>query len=603
MYHLALLNHKDFLNSSAKNIYLGPWYMPDVLKDDFPEYDLIIPEWHWDDLDKFYNDSLKVWNYYEKFIIKLAEVLNELHGLNWSLKAWKILVGPWLRRYLGILYERNETVNILYNSYDLRSCTTKNYSMTNLQFKDFNEFSNTYHEEDFNNIIYSYILKNVDKEKKIIFKELNFKNQENPNKSKIKKSAVIKKILKNFLISKNFNLFLSFFSRKNNYYIQSAYLKNKFELIKLNLKLKNFPIPSLNNLNIKDEIKFDVVLRNKFFEKVKKKFNINKDNSCEELFVDLIYHMFPRCYLENFKINDELSQQTYQHHNPKIIVDSVCHHKDEIFKFWIARKTQENIKLIIMQHGGYYEQFKFKDDFLGHELDIADKYLSWGWKKKSYNIEPIPCPIFFNKKKIKKNKSIVNLILRMSKHYPMDISTGNKPYKSAETYINDVIKIANSINKEMSLRIFLHPLNKQKNEKAFDLKPYLQKKIINKKIKFFYGAIEEYINYTDINIFTYLGTPYNQAISSNIPCLLYNDEIYQPLNKEYRPIYDTMLKNKLMHDKVSTLIDHLNSINYEFYNWWNESDVVKSKDFFCNKFASKSFTTEKLKNAIININK
>ena len=64
-----------------------------------------------------------------------------------------------------------------------------------------------------------------------------------------------------------------------------------------------------------------------------------------------------------------------------------------------------------------------------------------------------------------------------------------------------------------------------------------------------------------------------------------------------------MLKNKLMHDKVSTLIDHLNSINYEFYNWWNESDVVKSKDFFCNKFASKSFTTEKLKNAIININK
>ena len=211
MYHLALLNHKDFLNSSVKNIYLGPWFMLDALKDDFPEYDLIIPEWHWDDLDKFYNDSLKVWNYYEKFIIKLAEVLNEIHGLNWSLKAWKIIVGPWFRRYLGILYERNETVNILYNSYDLRSCTTKNSSITNLQFKDFNEFSNAYHKEDFNNIIYTYILKNIDKEKKIIFKELSFKNQENTNKPKTKKFFIIKKIFKNFLISKNFNSFFFIF--------------------------------------------------------------------------------------------------------------------------------------------------------------------------------------------------------------------------------------------------------------------------------------------------------------------------------------------------------------------------------------------------------
>ena len=602
MYHLALLNHKDFLNSSAKNIYLGPWYMPDVLKDDFPEYDLIIPEWHWDDLDKFYNDSLKVWNYYEKFIIKLAEVLNELHGLNWSLKAWKILVGPWLRRYLGILYERNETVNILYNSYDLRSCTTKNYSMTNLQFKDFNEFSNTYHEEDFNNIIYSYILKNVDKEKKIIFKELNFKNQENPNKSKIKKSAVIKKILKNFLISKNFNLFLSFFSRKNNYYIQSAYLKNKFELIKLNLKLKNFPIPSLNNLNIKDEIKFDVVLRNKFFEKVKKKFNINKDNSCEELFVDLIYHMFPRCYLENFKINDELSQQTYQHHNPKIIVDSVCHHKDEIFKFWIARKTQENIKLIIMQHGGYYEQFKFKDDFLGHELDIADKYLSWGWKKKSYNIEPIPCPIFFNKKKIKKNKSIVNLILRTAGDYFVNFSTNGNPNKNSETYINDIIDIANNINKDKNLRIFLHPSKSHNDERGSPLRPYLEKKITNKNTEYLYGEMEKYINYTDMNIFTYLGTPYNQAISSDIPCLLYNNEMYEPLNENYRHLYNSMIEKKLMHSNTKSLVNQINNENESLHDWWNEKNTIVSKNLFCNTFARKMESFKELKKAIQYIN-
>ena len=602
MYHLALLNHKDFLNSSVKNIYLGPWFMLDALKDDFPEYDLIIPEWHWDDLDKFYNDSLKVWNYYEKFIIKLAEVLNEIHGLNWSLKAWKIIVGPWFRRYLGILYERNETVNILYNSYDLRSCTTKNSSITNLQFKDFNEFSNAYHKEDFNNIIYTYILKNIDKEKKIIFKELSFKNQENTNKPKTKKFFIIKKIFKNFLISKNFNSFFSFFSKKNNYYIQSVYLRNKFELIKLNLKLKNIPLPNMIDSDIKDEIEFDVILRNKFFEKVKKKFNINKDNSCEELFVDLIYHMFPRCYLENFKINDELSQQAYQHHNPKIIIDSVSYHKDELFKFWIARKTQENIKLIIIQHGGYYEQFKFKDDFLGHELDIADKYLSWGWKKNLSNISPIGIPIFYKKKKQKKNKMLVNIILRTAGDYFVNFSTNGNPNKNSETYINDIIDIANNISKDKNLRIFLHPSNNDNYERGSPLKSYLKKKITNKNTEYLIGELEKHINYTDMNIFTYLGTPYNSAISSDIPCLLYINEMYEPLNENYRRLYNSMIEKKLMYSNTKSLTNQINNENELLHDWWNEKNTIVSKNLFCNTFARKMFNVEKLKNAIIDIN-
>ena len=117
MFHLALSNNKNFWNNSKKNIYLGTWMMPDELKKKFSSYDFVIPDWPWDNLDKFYNDSLKVWGDYENFILELAKVLNEIHGLNWSLKAWKILVGPWLRRYMTIIYERNETISTIYNCY------------------------------------------------------------------------------------------------------------------------------------------------------------------------------------------------------------------------------------------------------------------------------------------------------------------------------------------------------------------------------------------------------------------------------------------------------------------------------------------------------
>ena len=613
MNHLVLLDNKEFLNKSCKNIYLGPWKKCDFLKDNFSKYDLEIPDWHWDNLDQFYQDSLKLSDYYEKYIIKLAEVLNEHHGLNWSLKAWKILVGPWLNRYLAIIFERNETINTVYNSYDLRSCTIKNSSINDLQSKDFIEFSKNYNSVNFNIEIYSYILKKHDKDKKIIFKELNFESPKITNNHKKKNNFNFKEILKNFLIKK-YNFLFSSFLKKNHYYFQSVYLKNRFELIKLNLKLKNFPHFRIVNSKVEDKKKFDKVLRSKFHEKLIKKFDIDKNNLYEELIVDLIYYMFPRCFLENFKINDEKAQQTFGHLNPKIIIDGASYHKDEIFKFWLVRKIQNNSKLILIQHGGYYENFKIKGDFSYLELDIADKYLSWGWKKNLYEITPMPCPTSFTKKKNKKDKFLINLILSPVRNYSQDMTSINKPFKSGEVYIDDVIKIANSIKKDMKLRIFLHPVAQNEitkdsknysggDEIGFPLQPYLEKKIINNNVEFFFFFIDEHINYTDLNIFTYLGTPYLQTISSNIPCLVYNNETYSPFSEEYKYIYDSMLKSKLIYNNISTLIEHLNDINYELYNWWNKSDIIKSKDMFCNKFASRSYTTEKLKKAILSTSK
>ena len=48
-------------------------------------------------------------------------------------------------------------------------------------------------------------------------------------------------------------------------------------------------------------------------------------------------------------------------------------------------------KIILAQHGGGYNMFKF-DESQKYELKICDKYLSWGWKKKN-NKKVIPFSI------------------------------------------------------------------------------------------------------------------------------------------------------------------------------------------------------------------
>ena len=82
------------------------WSFVAILKKDFSDYDLTSPAWHWDDIEKFSKDNENILNYYNNNFSKLCLVLNDIHQLNWNERAWKILIGPWFRRYVNILYDR-----------------------------------------------------------------------------------------------------------------------------------------------------------------------------------------------------------------------------------------------------------------------------------------------------------------------------------------------------------------------------------------------------------------------------------------------------------------------------------------------------------------
>ena len=82
--------------------------------------------------------------------------------------------------------------------------------------------------------------------------------------------------------------------------MQAVYLKNKFKKIKLNLKLGNFPYLNPINTKTKDDKRFDENLRKKFYGSIKEKIDTN--DFFADLAVELIYYMFPRCYLEILKL-------------------------------------------------------------------------------------------------------------------------------------------------------------------------------------------------------------------------------------------------------------------------------------------------------------
>ena len=43
---------------------------------------------------------------YETLLEEISIKLNEIHKINWSKKAWRIVIGPWLNRYIAIINNR-----------------------------------------------------------------------------------------------------------------------------------------------------------------------------------------------------------------------------------------------------------------------------------------------------------------------------------------------------------------------------------------------------------------------------------------------------------------------------------------------------------------
>ena len=66
-----------------------------------------------------------------------------------------------------------------------------------------------------------------------------------------------------------------------------------------------------------------------------------------------------------------------------------------MFKFWAASQKEKGAKIILGQHGGGYNFFK-TDSKRDYELNICDKFLTWGWDNKKFKNKIIKFSIINN---------------------------------------------------------------------------------------------------------------------------------------------------------------------------------------------------------------
>ena len=99
----------SFRHLSKDVVYLGEWCLP-YPHDSSNSSELNILPYHWDDRTKYNHDYSYLDSTYEYYLSELSARLDKIHDLSNGPTYWRIVIGPWLRFFIDILFDRFECI-------------------------------------------------------------------------------------------------------------------------------------------------------------------------------------------------------------------------------------------------------------------------------------------------------------------------------------------------------------------------------------------------------------------------------------------------------------------------------------------------------------
>ena len=103
---LATTANQNFWKTDEKILFLGEWCKLYDQKHIWSKLDYEILPSPWEEREKLNNRHTYLDNIYEKYLSCLTLTLNDYHGEDNSEKYWRIVIGPWLNIFIGIIFDR-----------------------------------------------------------------------------------------------------------------------------------------------------------------------------------------------------------------------------------------------------------------------------------------------------------------------------------------------------------------------------------------------------------------------------------------------------------------------------------------------------------------
>jgi putative transferase (TIGR04331 family) len=546
---------------SEKVLFLGEWCKIYSKRSTWEGFDSKTMLYHWNDREKLYTDYQNIQIIYEEILLELSNKLNQTHQVNYSLRYWRILIGPWLGYFTQVLFDRWFMLSTVFDNNQKYNCCIIKREPLSFIPNDMDNFNQWFVTDDWNEAIYGQLI------------ELCWTNKVNITWIEQKKilQRTAKKIPTKQYIKNKVLLLNKLSTKDNNYFFITSYLPLKSEL-KLQIRLGQ--IPNLWTVHSSPIVKPCAKQR-------KLKLNNEKCSAFENVLRKMIPMHIPTTYLEGYLLLNQSVEKLPWPKNPKSIFTSNSYSGNDVFKAWAAKKTESNIPLIIGQHGGHLGMslFAFYEE---HQIKIADKWLSWGWHDKNRkNIIPVG-----NLKAIGRGVDyspeggalMVEMGLpRYSKHlYAAPIAGQYLDYFNDQKIFLSNLPI--ELRQQVLLRLYNSDYDWNQVDRWKDSMPEVN-------IDFGRKDIKKLIKKSRLYISTYNATTYLESLTWNIPTIMFWNSEHWELNEQAKPYFKLLEKEGIFHTTPQSAAKKMIEIWDDVDGWWHSSEIQKARKVFIGQYA------------------
>jgi putative transferase (TIGR04331 family) len=371
---------------------------------------------------------------------------------------------------------------------------------------------------------------------------------------------------------------LFFLAERNIFYgngisVESSYL-SKFNLLKLFLINRQLPF----------QLNFEP-LRQFTHSPIMRDWSLPSMSESE---FDAILNFFiprylPQTYVEGYQQIKISADKKLMKKKFKILVTANDFSGNDSWAAWAAKSVENGSKLVIMQHGGLYgvNTFSATED---HEIAIADKFLSWGWRRKDVNtVTPAPATKLIHMKKTKfQNDGAALLItgaLPQQSYHLSSIPIGQQFASYFEDQFSFVSSLDPNVKEKLQIRMFPSDFDWHQESRWKDFDPKIH---ILKDGK----PLEQNLRNAKVSISTYNATTFLETFKKDIPTVMFWDKNFWELNETALPHYQKLQDAKILFYDPKECAQHINEIWNNPLIWWNDPKTQNIVKEFIDNYAN-----------------
>lgn len=559
-------------------LFLGQWCKLYDRTEIWKDFESKTVDYHWDDRQKLYNDYRLLLDIHEKLIFQLSEILNNLHDTKHSIRYWRIIIGPWLGLFVPIVFDRWSMLNKTLKEELIDHCKIIKQDPYDSISNDLEDFCKKMVKADWNEMIYGQLLQLCWKKKISLELIDNYKSDKKKLINVTEKNSIherhlssLKKIFRE-KIKKLIPIFNRLFTKEDGYFFISTYLPLLIDF-KLQVRLGQFPkfwkVPNTPRASM-----------DKNFRKWKLEAHTNI-SSFESVIASLLPQHLPKLYLEGYDNLKSVSSNLPWPSKPKAIFTGTLWHVSEVFKNWAAEKAEDGVPLVIGQHGGHFgtSPFSFLEE---HQIKIADKWISWGWKDfTNSNVTPIGNLKGFGTSQgydPKGSALMVELTIPQYSNYLFATPVAGQFLE----YFEEQKIFLNSLSKILRQNVII-----RSNRIDFDwgLASRFKDEVPEVTVDLGIQDIRKLIKKSRLYISTYNATTFLESLAWNVPTIIFWNEKHFELSDDAQPYFQLLKSVGIFHNSPQAAAKHMTYIWDNVDDWWLSDSVQNARMVFCNQFS------------------